>query len=551
MPHTDHEQLTVVPDTADDSASPVDNASTPALGASGDHGSEAGLEPGSGSARSGAWRLLALVAATVALGFWQGWPLVVVILSFVLMIFLHELGHYLTAKWAGMKVTQFFLGFGPTLWSVRRGETEVGIKAIPAGAFVKVPGMMRDEPVAPEDEARTYRAAPFYKRVVFAGAGSAMHFMLAVLLFFCHGLFVGNLDASSWSLETVYPDSPAAAAGLQPGDRITSVDGVSTPTADDMGREVSRRAGQTVDLGVERDGDALTLEATLGSRLAIIGTINEDVNVFFGPSGPLVIVDPGGVAASAGIVSGDRVMTLNGVTVTSPAELAEAIEASASGGIAIGTEHNGTTTVHNIDLGSKVGVTPTTGQIGVVRQYEPQRESLLGSVGFAFTTFRTVSVETLQQMPQALSPSNLASLFKRAATTAPTGPAETITKPTPAAVGQAQELEANATRPMSLVGSVGLISSFTERSWGQLFYWMAIMNVFIGFFNLIPLLPFDGGHILIACYEKVREMVRGDGRRYLVDPAKVYPIAAAVVGLLGLLFLSSMYLDIVDPLRIG
>ena len=80
---------------------------------------------------------------------------------------------------------------------------------------------------------------------------------------------------------------------------------------------------------------------------------------------------------------------------------------------------------------------------------------------------------------------------------------------------------------------------------------MAIMNVFIGFFNLIPLLPFDGGHILIACYEKVREMVRGDGRRYLVDPAKVYPIAAAVVGLLGLLFLSSMYLDIVDPLRIG
>jgi RIP metalloprotease RseP len=494
---------------------------------------------------------LVLAGALVALGVWKGWALVVVILAFVVMIFLHELGHFMAGKWAGMKVTQFFLGFGPTLWSVQRGETEVGIKAIPAGAFVKVPGMMRDEPVAPEDEPRTYREAPFYKRVVFAGAGSAMHFLLAIILLFCHAFFVGNVDPERWVVDTVFPGGAAEAAGIKPGDRIVSVAGVKTPTAGAMGAEISKRPGETVPVEIERNGRTLTLQVSLGARSSIIGTVNEDINVFFGPEAPFVVVKPHGVAATAGAQDGDRLESVNAKPVSTPAELSSAVDTSKGGDVVLGLDRNGAKRVVRVDLGSKVGTTDTAGQIGIQRSYPSQPESLVGSGTFAVSTFRDLSVETVRQMPQALSPSNLAALFTRAATTSPTGPEPTITEPTPEAVGQAQELEANSTRPMSLVGSVDLISSFTEQSWGQLFYWMAIMNVFIGFFNLIPLLPFDGGHIMIACYEKVREVIRGDGRRYLVDPAKVYPVAVAVISVLGLLFLSSMYLDIVDPLRVG
>src|SRR3712207_5614004 len=98
-----------------------------------------------------------LLVAVVALGVAGGWPILVMVLALVVMIFMHELGHYLTAKWAGMKVTEFFIGFGPRIWSFKRGETEYGIKAIWLGAYVKIIGMNNLEEVDPAEESRTYR----------------------------------------------------------------------------------------------------------------------------------------------------------------------------------------------------------------------------------------------------------------------------------------------------------------------------------------------------------------------------------------------------------
>src|SRR5687768_18508845 len=99
------------------------------------------------------------------------------------MIFLHELGHYLTAKWAGMKVTEFFVGFGPRIWSFRRGETEYGVKVLPLGGYCRIIGMNNLEPIAPEDEARTYRQQPFPQRLAVAVAGSFMHAVMAFMVF--------------------------------------------------------------------------------------------------------------------------------------------------------------------------------------------------------------------------------------------------------------------------------------------------------------------------------------------------------------------------------
>ncbi len=121
------------------------------------------------------------------------------------MVMVHELGHLLAAKHGGMKVTEYFLGFGPRLWSFRRGETEYGIKAFPLGGYVKIPGMTNLEEVDPEDEPRTYRQKPFHARLLVAVAGSAMHFLMAFVLLWALLTFVGVPSASQVQVQAVTP----------------------------------------------------------------------------------------------------------------------------------------------------------------------------------------------------------------------------------------------------------------------------------------------------------------------------------------------------------
>ena len=113
----------------------------------------------------GALSMLAILGLFAWLGFANFWIFVFVV-GVVISIFCHELGHYLTAKWTGMKVTQFFLFFGPRLWSFRRGETEYGVRALPLGAFVRIIGMNRMDEVDPGDEARAYRQKSFPRRLL-------------------------------------------------------------------------------------------------------------------------------------------------------------------------------------------------------------------------------------------------------------------------------------------------------------------------------------------------------------------------------------------------
>ena len=108
----------------------------------------------------------------------------VFVVGVLIAIFLHELGHFVTAQWTGMKATQFFIGFGPRLWSFRRGETEYGVRALPLGAFVRIIGMNNMDDVPEADEARTYRQQSYPKRLLVISAGSIMHMMMAVVLLF-------------------------------------------------------------------------------------------------------------------------------------------------------------------------------------------------------------------------------------------------------------------------------------------------------------------------------------------------------------------------------
>ena len=221
------------------------------------------MEAGSKPAPDKRISLMLMLSLIVLLGISGGWQLLLVVFALIVMIVLHELGHYLTAKRSGMKVTEFFLGFGPKLWSVQRGETEYGVKAIPAGAYVRIIGMNNIDEVPPEDEPRTYRQQSYPKRVAVASAGSAMHFLQAIiavfLVFTVFGAPGGHLFTQPPAppapvIGEITPGSAAAAADLHSGDMIRAIDGETVTDFDQLHDALVTRAGTAVTLDVERDG---------------------------------------------------------------------------------------------------------------------------------------------------------------------------------------------------------------------------------------------------------------------------------------------------------
>ena len=159
----------------------------------------------------------------------------IVVAALVAMIMLHELGHLLAAKAGHMKVTEYFLGFGPRVWSIRRGETEYGIKAIPAGGYVKIIGMTNAEEVDPADEPRTYRQQPFHNRLLVAVAGSAMHGVMAFLLLWGLFVFIGQPRGNYISVAVAsrhwrhHVDPAHQRRAACPSDVVVRADGRSAP----------------------------------------------------------------------------------------------------------------------------------------------------------------------------------------------------------------------------------------------------------------------------------------------------------------------------------
>jgi membrane-associated protease RseP (regulator of RpoE activity) len=390
-----------------------------------------------------------VVVATVAIGVLGSFTTLAVIGALVFMIFMHELGHYLTAKWAGMKVTEFFIGFGPRLWSFHRGDTEYGLKLIPAGAYVRIIGMSNLEEVAPEDEARTYRQKSYPRRLSVAVAGSAMHFLMAIALMFGLLVFSGepaDLDSDRWDVGVVTDDTPAAAAGLRPGDRIVAVDGASFASFPDLTEHLRSRPGEPVELEVVRDGRREVLDVTLASRHPVTG---EQVGFLgVGPRYDLVTLGP---------VEG-------------------AVEA---------VQRTGSTIWQSIT-----------------------------SLGSFF------------------SPSGIGDYI------------DTIAGSGDEPATAATEASEEENRLLSPVGAVRVASQAADVGISSVVFLLFIINVFVGVFNLVPLLPLDGGHVVIATYERLRS--RG-GRRHFADVSKLMPLTVGVIAVLVLVGMSALYLDVSNP----
>jgi membrane-associated protease RseP (regulator of RpoE activity) len=199
--------------------------------------------------------------------------------AIILFVTAHEAGHFFAAKATGMKVTEFFFGFGPRLWSTRRGETEYGFKALPLGGYVRIIGMNPLEEVGPADMGRTYREKKFWEKSVVVLAGVGMNFLIAFLLFYgivmVNGVsepmpVVDQVVATTIVGEESVP-TPAAAAGLREGDVIRSIGSHRIVTWADVEEALADLSAGPTELVVDRGGELVVLDADLIDREQVDG----------------------------------------------------------------------------------------------------------------------------------------------------------------------------------------------------------------------------------------------------------------------------------------
>jgi membrane-associated protease RseP (regulator of RpoE activity) len=391
---------------------------------------------------------------------------VIFVVAVLISVILHEAGHFLTAKKFGMQATQFFIGFGPTLWSTTRGETEYGVKALPFGAFVRITGMTTLDEVDPADEPRSMRNKPAWQRAIVMVAGSFMHFALAFVLLLGLALGIGqiNYNANTNSIGAVSPcvpaslklydqgscagskgASPARKAGIQPGDKIIAVGGTAVHNWTQLGVAIrSRPIGKPVALTVLRNGKHITLHAT-----------------------PTKI--PGCKGSCIGI--GEAVVF--------------------------------------------------------------QRSSPVGAVAYAGSAFGQVLVGSADAF--AKLPAALPDLFHKDRAKTPAGDVSSV-------VGAAD-----------IAGQAVASGGGWKYSVSDLLLIIISLNIFIGAFNLLPLLPLDGGHLAVIIYERIRAWLarlRGKPDPGLVDLQKLVPLSVGVFGLLIGLGLLLMAADIFNPVHL-
>jgi len=367
------------------------------------------------------------------------------IFALLFSVMIHEFGHYLTAKRYGMKVSEFFLGFGTRIWSTQRGETEFGLKAIPAGGYCKIEGMVPTDTMPEGEEDRAFYRASSGRKLIVLGAGSFLHFVLGYILIFI--LFVGvGVNQLLPTISQVSPQSGAAAAGLQAGDEVLSINGVKVTNWYNDVKVIRNSGGKTLSLEIMRGAQILsivatpTLEKVDGKPRWILGIINK---VGLKRTNPITAFK------SSALVTRDFISA----SVKSLGQLPSKIPSL--WGQSVGGEKR--------DANGLVGV------VGVAR-----------------------------------------------------------------ASGQA-------------VGSGKL--SPAERL-ATFILIIASLNIFVGIFNLLPLLPLDGGHMAVAIADEIRAFfarLRGRPRPAAIDVTILTPVTMVVFVLLAALTLLLLFADIVNP----
>lgn len=377
------------------------------------------------------------------------------------LVFVHELGHFLLARWNGVRVLTFSLGFGPKLLKFQRGDTEYAISAIPLGGYVKMAGESPDDPRS--GSADEFMSKSKWQRFQILIAGPVMNLLLALVVMtfvIYQGATVPAFEQQAPIVGRVLPDSPARAAGIRPGDLILSVAGSEVSTWEQLQLRVLPRANRDIEIIVRRDGERQTLsvrpEAQTKYEIGDIG-IAPDIHP------QLTQVMAGSPAAAAGLEAGDVIVAANG---------------------------NDTTDTPLIDEISKSPGQPVTLSIrraGALRDIEvtPRDEGGVGRIGVQFSPFETRTIEPTFLQAIGLS-------FD-----------QNVQWSTMIFEMLGGLLTAD-TSPRQLMGPIGIAEvagGAAAVSWVALFGTMAMISLNLGLLNLLPIPILDGGHIAIIAIE--------------------------------------------------
>ncbi|MFC4126585.1 M50 family metallopeptidase [Nocardia rhizosphaerae] len=386
-------------------------------------------------------------------------------LGITISIALHECGHMWTAQATGMKVRRYFIGFGPKVFSFRRGETEYGLKALPLGGFCDIAGMTALDELEPEDVDRAMYRQATWKRMLVMSGGIAMNFLLGFILLVV--LAVG------WGLPQL--EQPPATA------------------------------------------------------LGNMGCVAQET-----PEGKLAPCTGDGPAQRAGLQRGDVVKQVNGVEVTTWAQF-QAQTQQQTGTFTYTIERAGetstvTVTPERVLRSTKDGPLREVSAVGVGPDYaEPKQYGPIAAIPatVSFTgDFFVETVKSLAKMPQKVS-----ALWE-------------------AVTGGERDPET----PVSVYGASRIGGETAERGlWGMFILVLASLNFFLGAFNLLPLLPLDGGHMAVVLYEKARDTIRGlfgKAPAGPVDYLKLLPVTYVAVVIGGAFMLLTLAADIVNPIRL-
>ena len=375
--------------------------------------------------------------------------IVAFVVALLFSVMVHEFGHYITARKYGMWVSEFFVGFGKRIWSVQRGETEFGVKAIPAGGYCKIEGMSPTDEMPEGQQDRAFYKASSGKKLVVLGAGSFLHFVLGFVLLFT--LFAGiGTNQVLPVINEVVPNSAAQAAGIQAGDEVVSINGKKvTEWYKDV--EVIRQSkGKELNLVLNRNGEQISVTASArltdidGTKRYVLGIVND---IGLKRSGLLA-----SIKNSATVTQGFLVES-----VKSLGKLPEKIPAL-------------------------WGAT--------VRGEERDANGLVGVVGVARVSGEAVGSDKLT--------------------------------------------------PMERLATFVLI--------------VASLNIFVGVFNLLPILPLDGGHMAVAIADSIRAFfarLRGRPRPAPIDVTVLTPITMVVFVVLATLTLLLLVADVINPVTLN
>jgi regulator of sigma E protease len=394
--------------------------------------------------------------------------------AFVLgvLVFVHELGHFLAAKRVGIRVLKFQLGFNPTVVSFRRGDTEYGVGALPLGGYVKMAGDNPDDvPTGRNDE---FLAKTKWQRFQVLIMGPAMNLILAFLLtavVLYQGVEMPVFLDQPVVIGAVKPDSPGAKAGLRPGDRVIAVADRDVDNWEQFSIAIGTKPNREVSLKFLRDGRQQQIAITptvpaTDSRFEI-----GDIGVLPDVHPNVSRLNPNEPADRAGIKAGDVILAVNGDRMTTRSELMAAIAAHPNTPITMTVSRQGTRQDIQVvpSLGGCTGVAPKVGCIGI-------------AIGEATKSIKPGAVEAL-----------VMSVRKNVEY------AELIFQ-------TVWGLLTGGTSPKQLMGPVAIAQMSGESAqlgWVALLSLMASLSLNLGILNLLPIPVLDGGHIFIMALEGV------------------------------------------------